>query len=208
MSVLKIYDMSSVDEVKKTEAESRQLRENKKYSQYSENDIVLIRTTENFPTGRVIRPLSEIPILNKTIGNFDDKGYIIIDPLSEHVSVDDIRCFAGQDTFIKGAVALSDRAIIIIKSENYEIISEAHPEIEEFNVVLYNGIPNDIKQNYIEESNDDFAEIDTNDERAIVERVLMDLGYIPEIISSNYIINSPTSNKIVEVNERLGQRYK
>ena len=50
-------------------------------------------------------------------------------------------------------------------------------------------------------------EFDVNDQRAIVETVLMDLGYTPELIGSHYIINSPTSDKIRKVNSQLAEQY-
>jgi len=141
-------------------------------------------------------------------GNFDNQDFIILDPLSEHIGSSDIRNYAGQDTFIYGDVKLSDRAIIIIKSEKYDYIKSTYPEIDSFNVVLYNGISEDLKQKYIDEHSDDnVPEFYINDQRAIVEQVLMDLGYVPELIGSHYIINSPTSDKIVDVNNSLGKKY-
>ena len=141
-------------------------------------------------------------------GNFDNQDFIILDPVSEHIGLSDIRNFAGQDTFIKGKVKLSSKAMIVIKAENYEKIKNLYPEIEDYNVVVYNGIPKSVKDEYIANSDEVFSEVYVNDEKAIVEKILLDLGYVPEIIGSHYIINSPTSDKIYKVNEELGEQYK
>jgi len=249
MSVVKVYDMSSVDKVKQTYQQVQKLQENRKYEEYTKENIMLVRTTSVFPDGRIIKPLSEVSYITKNksnfiyqslfyemdydelknyesyelvyrntihftenglvsshmYGNFDNQDFIILDPLNEHVGKSDIRHFGGQDTFIKGNVVLSDKTIIIVKSESYDIIKESYPEIENYNIILYNGIPQDIKDKYIEENQNNFPDFDVNDQRAIVEMCLMDLGYVPEIIGSHYIIDSPTSSKINKVNEDLAK---
>ncbi|MBE6154727.1 MAG: hypothetical protein E7163_04065 [Firmicutes bacterium] len=251
MPVVKVYDMSTIEKVKDTYNETVKLRECSKYNEYSNDSIMLIRTTGIFPEGRIIKPLSEVSFIAKTrsnfiyqaveseidyeelkkfetyemyyrstvhftenglvsshmYGNFDNQDFIIMDPLSEHLGVSDIRNFAGQDTFIKGNVTLSKKAIIIVKAEKYESIKAAYPEIDDFNVILYYGIPEDVKEKYILENEDKITVFDVNDQRAVVEKVLMDLGYTPELIGSHYIINSPTSEKINTVNETLGEKY-
>lgn len=251
MPVVKVYDMSTVEEVMKTNQQVREMQELKKYDEYTKDDIMLVRTTEKFPDGRVIKPLSDAVFVSKNgsnfiyqamyyelnceeleklkscemfyrstvhftengfvlshmYGNFDNRQFIILDPLNEHVGVSDIRNFAGQDTFIKGNVTLSEKAIFIVKAENYEAIKQAHPEIENFNVVLYNGIPSEVKAAYIKEHADDMPEFDVNDQRAIVEKTLLDLGYAPELIGKDYIISSATSDNVKAVNEELAEQY-
>ena len=140
-------------------------------------------------------------------GNFDNQSFIILEPLNEQLEKSNFRNFAGQDTFIQGSMALSDKAIIIINFEKYEEIKQNYPEIEEFNIILYKGIPKEIKKKYIEEHANESPYFYVNDERAIVEKVLLDLDYTPELIGSHYIISSPTSDKIVELNEKLGNEY-
>lgn len=140
-------------------------------------------------------------------GNFDNQDFIILEPLAEQLGINDFKNFAGQDTFIKGNVKLSEQAIIIIKKERYEQIKNEYPEIENFNIILYEGIPKEIKEEYLNNNDNSTATFDVNDERAIVERVLIDLGYVPELIGSHYIIESPTSNKIREININLGEKH-
>lgn len=250
MPVLKVYDMSTIEEVKETSRLVIQRQESEKYSDYNPSNIMLVRTTSIFPENGVLQTLANStfigtdenfitsslcnnldyetlkkletyrPYYRSTIhftenglvsshlyGNFDNQKYIILEPLLEQIGKSDIRNFAGQDTFIKGSVNLSKKAILIIKAEDYEYIRQTNPEIEEYNVVLYNGVPETVKNEYIEASGSDLANYDTNDQRAIVERVLIDLGYVPELIGSHYIINSPTSDKIREVNDSLSEQY-
>jgi len=141
-------------------------------------------------------------------GNFDNQDFIILEPLINQLDKSEFKNFAGQDTFIKGNVEISNDAIIIIKKENYERIKKEYPEIDNFNVILYEGIKKEKKEEYLKDNDNSMAQFDINDERAIVERVLIDLGYVPELIGSHYIIESPTSNKIRELNLSLGEKYK
>ena len=141
-------------------------------------------------------------------GNFDNQDFSILEPLINQLDKSDFKNFAGQDTFIQGNVELSNEAIIIIKKDKYERIKNEYPEIDNFNVILYEGIKKEVKEEYLKKQDNSMASFDVNDERAIVERVLIDLGYVPELIGNHYIIESPTSNKIRKVNLSLGEKYK
>ncbi len=247
MPVVKTYDISTVDKVKEITKKVRELQELRMYDDYTEDDIMIVRTTNIFPTNRIIKPLAEASVIEKNkysflcnslryqidedalkeleiynlchrttshmtenglvlshpYGNFDNRAFIILDALSEQLNKADFRSFSGQDIFVKGNMTLSDKAIIIIKADYYEALLESYPELENFNVVLYIGIPYEDKKAYEEDPNNSLAAFDINDERAIVEQVLMDLGYTPELIGQSYIINSPTSEKIRDLNTRL-----
>lgn len=146
-------------------------------------------------------------VLSHMYGNFENQSFIILEPLKEQLGKSDFRNFAGQDTFVKGSVTLSDKAILIIKSGAYESLKEQYPELETFNVILYDGIKKETKEKYIEDNPDKLADFDVNDERAIVELVLMDLGIVPELIGTHYIVQSPTSEKIEKLNIKLGEKY-
>jgi len=251
MSIIKIYEMSTVEEVKRTSSRVTERQKEEKYTDYSSENIMLVRTTNIFPTNRKLTTLADTSFIAKTntnfihsslfygldvetlqqletyapcyrstihftenglvsshmYGNFDNQSFIILEPLVEQLGKSNFRNFAGQDTFVEGNVTLSEKAIIIIKTDDYPMIKENYPEIENYNVILYNGIPTSEKQKYIEENQDNMPEFDVNDQRAIVETVLMDLGYTPELIGSHYIINSPTSDKIRKVNCQLAEQY-
>lgn len=138
-------------------------------------------------------------------GNFDNQDFIILDPLKNQLDIADIRNFAGQDTFVKGSVSLSKEAVIIVREDRYEDLRTKYPELENCNVVLYKGIPAEVKKDYCEKNENSIPEFDVNDERAIVEQVLMDLGYVPELVGSHYLVQSPTSDKVASVNNELAE---
>lgn len=251
MAILKCYDMSTIDKVKKSNEKVCEIQENQKYSTYTQDNIMLVRTTNVFPENRIVKTLANSSFITKlrtnfiyyayyneldynqlkkletyelyyrsTIhftenglvsshlyGNFDNQSFIILEPLNSQLDKSDFRNFAGQDTFIKGDVVLSENAILIIKLQDYDILKQQYPEIENFKVVLYKGISEKVKEEYINENPNNLPEFDVNDERAIVETVLIDLGYTPELIGSHYLINSPTSEKIERVNTELGKKY-
>lgn len=140
-------------------------------------------------------------------GNFDNRSFIILEPLEEQLDKANFRNFAGHDTFIQGNVTLSNRAIIVVKKEQYDLIKNAHPEIDSYNIVLYDGISLEEKEKYIEEHSNELPEFDVNDERAVVEALLMDLGFVPELVGSHYITESKTSSKVREVNSALANIY-
>jgi len=252
MPILKTYDIKTIEEVKKIHALVEETQENNKYKTYTPKNIMLVRTTHEFPTNRIIKPLSNCSYivkneknfiynglyydLDKNIleqlgtyelyyrstihfaengivsshdyGNFDNQPFIILEPLYNQLGKANFRNFAGQDTFIKGNVALSEEAIIIIREEDYIKIKQNHPEIENFNVVLYKGIDQDEKERYIKENEYNLPEFYVNDKRAVVEIILMELGYTPELIGNHYIIDSPTSAKVRSINELLEKKYK
>ena len=251
MSIIKTYEMSTIEEVKRTSSRVTERQKEEKYTDYSPENIMLVRTTNVFPLNRTLTTLADTSFIAKTntnfihsslfyeldvetlqqletyvpcyrstihftenglvsshmYGNFDNQSFIILEPLVEQLGKSNFRNFAGQDTFVEGNVTLSEKAIIIIKTDAYPMIKENYPEIENYNVILYNGIQEDIKKQYLEETSDGMPEFNVNDQRAIVEAILLDLGYVPELIGSHYIINSPTSDKIREVNNKLAERY-
>lgn len=251
MPIIKKYDMSTINEVKMTSELVKRIQKEQRYSDYTSDNIMLIRTTDIFPSNRMIKTLADSSFITKsgnnfihlayyyeldfetlerletyilyhrgTIhftenglvlshlqGNFDNRPYIILEPLNDQLGKANFRNFAVQDTIIKGNVTLSDNALIIIKSENYETIKRNYPEIENFNVILYNGIPEEIKLKYINGNYSKVPFFDVNDQRAIVQKVLIDLNYTPELVGSHHIIDSPTSEKVRQVNLSLANKY-
>lgn len=251
MPIIKRYDISKIEEVKRISSLVEEIQEKNQYSDYNPEKIMLVRTTNIFPENREIKPLAKASFIAKSrmnficntlyneldshllkqletyelyyrstihfaenglvsshmYGNFNNQLFIILEPLINQLDKSNFRNFAGQDTFIQGSVTLSENAIIIIKEENYKDIQNNYPEIDHYNIVLYKGIDNETKKQYIKENEFNMPDFDVNDERAIVELVLIDLGYTPELIGTHYIINSKTSNKIRNVNETLADKY-
>lgn len=250
MPIIKKYDISSVEEVKKIYQQVKETQENNKYNTFTKKNIMLVRTTDIFPEDRELKALADSTFISKNsmnfiaeslqfsdlsreeldklktyelsyrstihftenglvsshmYGNFDNRPFIILDPLVHHEN--EIINFAGQDTFIKGNVKLSSSAIIIMKEQDYLKYKDIYPELDTYNVILYNGISKEDKNAFMKNAENDLAVFDINDERAVVEAALMDLGYTPELIGSHYLINSPTSDKINQVNKELAQEH-
>lgn len=183
MPIIKKYDISEIDEVKRISSLVKETQEDNRYNEYTPDDIMLIRITNVFPFNGKIKPLSSVchveksqmnficnalsrkldyntleqletyePYYRSTVhftlnglvsshmyGNFSNQNFIILEPLSEQLNKADFGNFCGQDTFIKGSMTLSEKAIIIIKDEVYADIRELYPEIENYNVILYKG---------------------------------------------------------------------
>ena len=77
---------------------------------------------------------------NHSFGNWDNRGIIILDPLSEHI--DQVACIYGVDTFTYGSIKLSDKATILIDSSKFEKIYEEDKEYIDKNkdrIMLYSG---------------------------------------------------------------------
>lgn len=78
-------------------------------------------------------------VSNHSKGSFDDRNFIVIDKLSNHLGIDDFRSIRMEDTFIKGNVPVSQDAIILINNEKYEKLLAKYPFLNTYNVVLFRG---------------------------------------------------------------------
>lgn len=117
-------------------------------------------------------------------GNFQNRSFIILEPLNEQIGKSNFRLFAGQDTFIKGNMTLSEKAIIMLPEENAKDLILEYPELINYHLLTFKG-----------------------DEQQAVRMALYDLGYLPEYISNGYITESSTSHLIVDLNRELAQKY-
>lgn len=170
---------------------------------YGESTDVLNSLETYYPYYRSTIHTTENGLVSSHMyGNFDNRNFIILEPLKEQLDKANIRNFAGQDTFIKGDMTLSENSIIIVNALKYQELLEKYEELSDYNICIYNGIPSQYKQQYINENPNSLC-AELQDERAVTSRVLMDLGYTPEIIGSHYIIQSETSDKIVKLNLKL-----
>lgn len=61
MPILKVYDISTPDKVREIDMEASLKRSSNTQSEYTVDDIMLVRTTDYLPENRVIRPYSETP---------------------------------------------------------------------------------------------------------------------------------------------------
>ena len=70
-------------------------------------------------------------------GNWDDKKYMIIEPLDTHTN--QIDNWSINDCYTMGSLKLSDRAIIMVPRKDLDSIPKEI--LNEYNIVLYNGNP-------------------------------------------------------------------
>ncbi len=242
MAILRVYDISTVEKVKEIEMEAGVRRNNNYKSEYTVDDIMLVRTTDYLPDNRVMRPFSETKTLNKDnnnflsdqlyideietyypfyrttlhacenglvsshiYGNFDNRNFIFLEPLNEQLDKANIINFAAQDTIIKGDITISENAILIIEASKYPELASIYKDLDSYNICLYNGINVEMKEKFMKDNPLSLG-FEIQDEKAIVNRILMDLGYTPELIGTKHIIQSNTSQRIVDLNDKLAEK--
>lgn len=102
-------------------------------------------------------------------GDFSNRKFIIIEPMKYHM--DTIHCVRPEDTWTKGSVKLSDDAIILVREDEYNNLSQEM--LKEYNVIKFCG-----------------------DEEKVVEKILLILGYKPQGIGMwNWKNNSRNNGK-------------
>ena len=157
---------------------------------YTVDDCILIRTTDIFPTDKIVQTPENgnaysfninymfIAAIEKKInkeqsnvnkddyniyydicrttthftinglvsshmyGNFDDRPYIIMEPLKHHIDEESLVGLRVEDTYFNNDIALSDEAIILIPSQHFEkIVGDYNYQetLKQFNVVVFDG---------------------------------------------------------------------
>lgn len=117
-------------------------------------------------------------------GDFSNRNFIIIDPLSYHLQNSDIRAFRMEDTYMYGDVTLSPQAVIMINKDKYEELVLQYPELENYNIVLYVG-----------------------DEKIAVEMYLNHIGIVSEKIEEHGSKEHICTNLINEFRKNLKESY-
>ena len=105
-------------------------------------------------------------------GDFSSRPFIIIEPLKYHIEDPRLLSLRPEDTFFKGDIQLSNEAVIIIRSEVYEMIKDSEKyksELSKYKIVLYHG----------------------DDEVIAVNKTLNNLGYDAFVISGHGYSNLP-----------------
>lgn len=116
-------------------------------------------------------------------GNFDDRSYIIMDPLKHHIDEESLVGLRVEDTYFNNDIALSDEAIILIPSQHFEKICgdpNYQQTLRQFNVVLFDG-----------------------DEVHAVNYVLNQLGYNAFLTNQHGYVSGEEENKMVNFVYRL-----
>ncbi len=97
-------------------------------------------------------------------GNFEGRNFIIVEPFEKQVNNDGLLSIDESDTYFNGDLKLSDKAIILMKLEEYKERYKdptKRKEMENMNVRLFVG-----------------------DERIAVKMLLQELGYVYEDIGT------------------------
>lgn len=102
-------------------------------------------------------------------------NYIIVDSFKEHVANGKLLSMRPETTLFTGAVKLTNEAVILIKSENLETFSNKYPELNRMNVVTFKGDPAQALSMY-----------------------LVNIGIVPEKMTKDFVVTSPTSFKFNE----------
>lgn len=121
---------------------------------FSIEDLIMVHATRYFPENGVIKSLHDSTgayrntvhfALNGKVsshagGNWDDCPIIILDPLKEHI--DQTVCLYGVDTYTYGSVKLSNQALILINSDNFDELYKANKDYIDQNkdrIILFSG---------------------------------------------------------------------
>lgn len=80
-------------------------------------------------------------VASSMYGNFDGRGFIIIEPLKYHID-ETMLSLRPEDTFFKGNMELSDESVIIISDKEFEKIKDDERyihDLDKFKVFVYSG---------------------------------------------------------------------
>ena len=75
-------------------------------------------------------------------GNFEERDFIIIEPLSHHIDEESLIGLRGNDTYFNDDIILSEEASIVIAKEKFEKMQQDSSLIEElskFRIFVYEG---------------------------------------------------------------------
>lgn len=117
-----------------------------------------------------------------------DTDYVVVEPCMYHEN--EIVSWDPSDTYIDNSVKLSDEAVLLVKKEKYETLTEE--EKEQYNVVLFEGDFRNALINYLVLNNVPISIRDANSpnhSRSIYFDYEVDLGIRDKILS--YMIGEP-----------------
>lgn len=123
-------------------------------------------------------------VSNHSKGEFDNRNFIIIDKLANHLGKEDFRSLRMEDTFVKGPFKLSSDAVILINKDKYGELLKDNPWLNDYHVTLFTG-----------------------DEKTATEEVLLDLGITPEDIKEHGAEYSNRTPLHMEALDRLAKTY-
>ena len=175
--------------------------ENFDYENFSINDLCLVRTTDAFPLNHkiespydsklIISDISGTPFYTsrKTVhfclnglvsshdyGNFDDRAFVIIEPLKNQIQ--NIYCACPQDTWTTKSVNISNEALILV-DERFKYKLQG-VDLSGYNVIYFSGSM-----------------------KNAVNNVLDSLGYKAQTISKHGYVEKNPKNKNAEFSQNF-----
>ena len=113
-------------------------------------------------------------------GNWDKMKYIIIEPIKEHI--DQLESFRVVDSWIRGNVELSNKAILLVKDDEYDNLTDEQKK--EYEIIKFRG-----------------------DSAIVVQKLLIMLGYKPQTVKKDNWKNEKNGAKVqFFVNEKYGTK--
>lgn len=179
------YDKSSImgeaiiNELRKTYKNLDLIEEARKYNVCFKN----LRTTIHFTINGLVS--------SHIYGNFENRPYIIIDPLKYHLKNKSLQHLGVEDTYFNDELTLSEEAAILIIEKKYNEIKN-NPEymetLSQLKVFVYKGNPHEA-----------------------IQKTLNLLGYDSFIINNHGYVNglndNTAANKMYTLINRLNQKY-
>ena len=148
--MVNLYDATRDDIKSIILLENEDLIYHKRYGVARIEDLVLVRSTNFFPSEGVVKPIDRANNSERTSSNWNlnglmqtDKDFIIIEPFIEQVTNPSIVNINELDTWFIGDVHLSSRAIIFMSEEKYKELCESNPSFKDkskdLNINIYRG---------------------------------------------------------------------
>lgn len=184
-----IYDAIGKKKQEIIEIENLEVIYRKRWSRADINDIVMVRTTNQFPDGRIIKPTD----IDKTTGqrtsnwtfnsgNLSNKDFIIIEPFNAQAFNPYLANINELDTWFNGDIVLSDKATILIPLEKYRELSKNSKfksEASKFNIALFRGDENLALKMLLYDKG--YASFDIDESGFVLDKYGESLDYITEL---------------------------
>lgn len=138
------------------------MEESKKYAVYSPNP----RQTLHFTLNGFVQ--------SHMMGNFEDRDFIIIEPLKYHID-ESLCALRPEDTYFKGNLQLSNESALVISEEKYEQIKndpKYSKDLENYRLFIYTG----------------------KNQVLAVNQALNEMGYDGFLMSNNYFTNGSSKD--------------
>lgn len=176
------------------------------YEELSEYEIFfpLERTTIHFTLNSLVS--------SHMFGNFDDRPFIILEPLREHITSDFLTGMRVEDTYFNDDMELSESAVVMMRKEiflEYMSDDEKRERLKNMNVIVFEGeedkavryVLHDLGYNAFEVASDGFGMVDLASE----ERKMLD--FVTDFALKNGISRDRHFDSVSRYNDCRRQYY-